>query len=71
MAQAEGLCYGSPALHEDRGNDPAGDIGPMKFVRVWNYSNQTLNPMKGQRGQDPPPDLDWDMYLGLRRAVST
>jgi predicted dehydrogenase len=41
-----------------------GDIGEVRFVRVWNYSNQTLRPMPKRPAQAPPEDLDWDMYLG-------
>ncbi|MFN7921744.1 MAG: Gfo/Idh/MocA family oxidoreductase [Bryobacteraceae bacterium] len=41
-----------------------GDIGEVKFVRVWNYANHTPNGM-GRRGDSAPPEgLDWDMYLG-------
>jgi predicted dehydrogenase len=41
-----------------------GDIGPVKFVRVWNYSNHTPNGIGKKPAQQPPPELDWDMYLG-------
>jgi predicted dehydrogenase len=41
-----------------------GDIGPVKFVRIWNYANHTPNGMGRKPNQDPPADLDWDMYLG-------
>ncbi len=41
-----------------------GDIGPVKFVRVWNYLNQWPNGMGKKPDQDPPADLNWDMYLG-------
>jgi predicted dehydrogenase len=41
-----------------------GDIGEVKFVRVWNYANHTQYPMRKHPKQDPPADLDWDMYLG-------
>jgi predicted dehydrogenase len=41
-----------------------GDIGPVKFVRVWNYANHTPNGIGRKPNQEPPPDLDWDMYLG-------
>jgi predicted dehydrogenase len=41
-----------------------GDIGPVKFVRVWNYMNQTPNGIGRKPNQEPPAGLDWDMYLG-------
>ena len=41
-----------------------GDIGQVKFVRVWNYANHTPNGIGKKRVQDPPVELDWDMYLG-------
>ena len=46
-----------------------GEIGPVKFVRIWNYSNQTPNGIGHKPVQDPPPELDWDMYLGPSPAV--
>jgi predicted dehydrogenase len=41
-----------------------GDIGAVKFVRVWNYANHTPNGIGRKPVQEPPPELDWDMYLG-------
>lgn len=41
-----------------------GDIGPVKFVRLWNYANHTPYGIGRKPNQEPPPDLDWDMYLG-------
>ncbi|HYP15542.1 MAG TPA: Gfo/Idh/MocA family oxidoreductase, partial [Bryobacteraceae bacterium] len=41
-----------------------GDIGQVKFVRVWNYANHTPNGIGRSKVEDPPADLDWDMYLG-------
>ncbi|HYO83850.1 MAG TPA: Gfo/Idh/MocA family oxidoreductase [Bryobacteraceae bacterium] len=40
-----------------------GDIGQVKFVRLWNYANHTLRPMQATQ-EETPKDLDWDMYLG-------
>jgi predicted dehydrogenase len=42
----------------------AGDIGPVKFIRIWNYSNHTPNGIGRRPNEEPPADLDWDMYLG-------
>lgn len=41
-----------------------GDIGQVKFVRLWNYANHTFGGMSRNPSLTPPPDLDWDMYLG-------
>jgi predicted dehydrogenase len=41
-----------------------GEIGKVSFVRVWNYANMTPNGIGRKGVQDPPADLDWDMYLG-------
>jgi predicted dehydrogenase len=41
-----------------------GDIGEVKFVRLWNYTNQTPNGIGKKPVTEPPPELDWDMYLG-------
>ena len=47
-----------------------GDIGPVKFIRVWNYSNHTPNGIGKKPTQDPPAELDWDMYLGPSPKVA-
>jgi predicted dehydrogenase len=41
-----------------------GDIGKVNFVRVWNYANHTPAGIGRKPVQNPPDDLDWDMYLG-------
>lgn len=41
-----------------------GDIGQVKFVRVWNYANHTLGGMNRIANTAAPAGLDWDMYLG-------
>lgn len=41
-----------------------GDIGEVKFVRVWNYDNHTPNGIGRKPVEAPPADLDWEMYLG-------
>lgn len=41
-----------------------GDIGQVKFVRVWNYANLTPQGIGRKPDQPPPAGLDWDMYLG-------
>jgi predicted dehydrogenase len=42
----------------------SGAIGPVKFVRIWNYVNQTPNGIGRKPDSEPPEGLDWDMYLG-------
>ena len=41
-----------------------GEIGPVRFVRVWNYANQWPKGIGRKPVQEPPAELDWDMYLG-------
>ena len=41
-----------------------GDIGEVRFVRVWNYINLTPNGMGVKPDSPVPEGLDWDMYLG-------
>src|SRR5215467_8256733 len=47
-----------------------GDIGEVKFVRVWNYANQTPDGIGRKPVQAPPEGLDWDMYLGPSPKVA-
>jgi predicted dehydrogenase len=46
-----------------------GDIGPVKFVRVWNYANHWPTGVGHTADSEPPAGLDWDMYLGPSRRV--
>ena len=46
-----------------------GEIGPVRFVRVWNYTNQWPNGIGRKPVQEPPKQLDWDMYLGPSPVV--
>lgn len=42
----------------------SGRVGPVHFVRVWNYLNMSPDGI-GQVADSPPPvGLDWDFYLG-------
>jgi predicted dehydrogenase len=42
----------------------SGELGEVRFVRVWNYSNMTPNGI-GRTPDSPVPEgLDWDFYLG-------
>ena len=42
----------------------SGQIGPVHFVRVWNYLNMSLDGIGRAADSAPPPGLDWDFYLG-------
>ena len=42
----------------------SGALGDVKFVRVWNYLNMYPDGIGSAPDTDPPPGLDWDMYLG-------
>jgi predicted dehydrogenase len=54
----------SPHYHEVQRIIQSGELGEVRFVRVWNYSNLTPNGI-GKRPDEPVPEgLDWDFYLG-------
>ncbi|MGH9853264.1 MAG: Gfo/Idh/MocA family protein [Blastocatellia bacterium] len=42
----------------------SGELGEVRFVRVWNYSNMTPNGIGSPPDSPPPEGLDWDFYLG-------
>jgi predicted dehydrogenase len=42
----------------------SGDLGKVRFVRIWNYTNMYPNGIGRQTDSDPPAGLDWDFYLG-------
>src|SRR5215467_15296417 len=41
----------------------SGELGEVRFVRVWNYSNLTPNGIGRTPDGQPPEGLDWDFYL--------
>jgi predicted dehydrogenase len=41
-----------------------GFIGQVTFVRTWNYGNTAPEGIGNPPDSDPPPGLDWDMWLG-------
>ncbi len=41
-----------------------GDLGDITFVRTWNYGNGDPKGWGNPPDSDPPPELDWDMWLG-------
>lgn len=42
----------------------SGLLGKVSFVRTWNYSNICPEGIGNPPDSDPPPGLDWDMWLG-------
>jgi hypothetical protein len=42
----------------------SGQLGKITFCRTWNYGNQKPEGVGNPPDSDPPPDLDWDMWLG-------
>ncbi len=42
----------------------SGKLGPVRFVRVWNYLNMYPDGMGRAEDSAVPPGLDWDFYLG-------
>jgi predicted dehydrogenase len=41
-----------------------GEIGPVHFVRVWNYLNMSPDGVGYAANSGVPAGLDWDFYLG-------
>ena len=42
----------------------SGALGPISFVRTWNYSNQYPDGIGNPPDSEPVPGLDWEMWLG-------
>lgn len=42
----------------------SGQLGEVRFVRVWNYSNMSPNGIGRAPQSEIPQGLDWDFYLG-------
>jgi len=42
----------------------SGRLGKITFVRTWNYGNADPAGIGNPPDSDPPPGLDWDMWLG-------
>ncbi len=47
----------------------SGRLGKISFVRTWNYGNQYPEGIGNPPDGEPPPDLDWDLWLGPARKV--
>jgi len=46
-----------------------GELGPVHFVRIWNYTNMFPHGIGRAPDSDPPGGVDWDMYLGPAPSV--
>ena len=42
----------------------SGRLGRITRVRTWNYTNEYPEGIGNPPDSDPPPELDWDMWLG-------
>ena len=42
----------------------SGQLGPISFVRTWNYSNDYPDGIGRPADGAPPENLDWEMWLG-------
>jgi len=51
-------------FHRVREIIQGGQLGTVKFVRIWNYSNLTPGGIGRAPDGQPPAGLDWDFYLG-------
>jgi predicted dehydrogenase len=54
----------APHLREVERLIQSGAIGPVHFVRVWNYLNLSPDGIGAAADSNPPAGLDWDFYLG-------
>jgi predicted dehydrogenase len=42
----------------------SGALGPIHFVRIWNYVNMAPQGIGAAVDSAPPPGADWDFFLG-------
>ncbi|MGI9174848.1 MAG: Gfo/Idh/MocA family protein [Rhodothermales bacterium] len=42
----------------------SGELGPISFVRTWNYGNDYPDGIGDPPDAEPVPGLDWEMWLG-------
>ncbi|MCI0662372.1 MAG: Gfo/Idh/MocA family oxidoreductase [Acidobacteria bacterium] len=47
----------------------AGQIGKVTYVRSWNFGNIAPDGLGNPPDGNPPPGLDWDMWLGPANKV--
>src|SRR5438105_13652124 len=46
------------------GSIQSGELGPVRLVRIWNYTNMFPNGIGRAPDSDPPEGVDWDVYPG-------
>ncbi|HVR69486.1 MAG TPA: Gfo/Idh/MocA family oxidoreductase [Vicinamibacteria bacterium] len=46
-----------------------GQLGEVRFVRIWNYQNLYPHGIGREPDSTPPAGLDWDLYLGPAPTV--
>jgi len=59
----------APHIQRAAGIVKSGEIGPVHFVRVWNYLNMSPDGIGRAADSAPPAGLDWDFYLGPAPSV--
>ncbi|GAB4365899.1 MAG: Gfo/Idh/MocA family oxidoreductase [Bryobacter sp.] len=70
MARTKRLIFGGTqhrsASHFAQAADliQSGYLGPVKYVRIWNYVNWHPDVISKVPDSAPPSGLNWDMYLG-------
>ncbi|MDX2270214.1 MAG: Gfo/Idh/MocA family oxidoreductase [Bryobacter sp.] len=75
MARTKRLIFGGTqhrsASHFAQAADliQSGYLGPVKYVRIWNYVNWHPDVISKVPDSAPPSGLNWDMYLGPAPAV--
>ncbi len=42
----------------------SGALGSIRFVRIWNYLNMSPDGIGRAADSEPPPGVNWEMYLG-------
>jgi predicted dehydrogenase len=42
----------------------SGALGPIHFVRIWNFVNMHPHGIGKVADSEPPPGADWDLFLG-------
>jgi predicted dehydrogenase len=60
----------APHIQQAAGIVRSGQIGPIHFVRVWNYLNMSPDGVGQVADSAPPAGLDWDFYLGPAPQVA-
>jgi predicted dehydrogenase len=59
---------GSPVYQELAGLVRDGLIGKVTLARAYRVDNMAPNGIGRDRPEDPPPGLDWDLWLGPRAS---